>query len=76
MALELSHEGFDVVTAEDGRTALEKTETASPDLILLDVMLPRMSGLEVLRKLRAATAPFLPVILVTARGRPWIRLTD
>ena len=68
MSLELSHEGYDVLTAEDGRLALEKIESEKPDLLLLDVMLPRMSGLEVLRKVRAGSAPSLPVILVTARG--------
>ena len=68
MQLELSHEGFETTTAEDGRSALEKIQEENPDLVLLDVMLPRLSGLEVLRKVRSEINPDLPVILVTARG--------
>lgn len=72
MCLELSHEGYDVVPAEDGRIALEKIASEKPDLVLLDVMLPRLSGLEVLRKIRAEgmehVSPDIPVIMVTARG--------
>ena len=68
MQLELSHEGFETTTAEDGRSALEKLQSAQPDLVLLDVMLPRLSGLEVLRKIRNEIDEDLPVILVTARG--------
>ena len=68
MQLELSHEGFETTTAEDGRSALEKIQEENPDLVLLDVMLPRLSGLEVLRKIRSEINPDLPVILVTARG--------
>ena len=68
MRLELAHEGFVVVAAQDGRAALEAAAAESPDLMLLDVMLPRLSGLEVLRKLRGELHSALPVILVTARG--------
>jgi two-component system response regulator ArlR len=68
MQLELIHEGFEIDTAEDGRSALEKISVSKPDLILLDVMLPRLSGLEVLRKIRNETDTDLPVILVTARS--------
>lgn len=68
MELELKHEGFSVVLAHDGREGLEKIQSENPDLVLLDVMLPKLSGLEVLRKVRNDLAPDLPVILVTARG--------
>ena len=68
MQLELSHEGFSTKLAGDGRTALEKISESNPDLVLLDVMLPRLSGLEVLRKIRNEIDEDLPVILVTARG--------
>ena len=66
--LELSHEGFSVVTAADGREGFEKIQCEKPDLVLLDVMLPRLSGLEILRKVRNELHSDLPVILVTARG--------
>lgn len=66
--LELQHEGFETLTAFDGREGLEKITSEGPDLVLLDVMLPRLSGLEVLRKLRGEMDSTLPVILVTARG--------
>lgn len=63
---ELAHEGFEVVTATDGRKALEQFEKENPDLITLDVMLPELNGIEVLRRIRKTSA--VPVILVTARG--------
>lgn len=63
---ELNHEGFTTVLAETGRQALEKFESENPDLILLDVMLPEMNGLEVLRRIRKISK--VPVILETARG--------
>ena len=66
--LELKHEGFSVVTAADGREGFEKIQSENPDLVLLDVMLPRLSGLEILRKVRNELKSELPIILVTARG--------
>ena len=68
MQLELSHEGYETLYACDGRVALELIENEKPDMVLLDVMLPKLSGLEVLRKLRFEMKNNLPVILVTARG--------
>jgi DNA-binding response OmpR family regulator len=61
--------GYEVLTAADGREALQKARAAMPNLILLDIMLPEMDGLEVCKALRrdAATA-FLPVIMLTARA--------
>lgn len=67
--LELKHEGFETEIAETGRIALEKFESFNPDLILLDVMLPELSGLEVLRRIRKTST--VPVILVTARGETY-----
>src|SRR5712664_3265376 len=63
----LTVKGYVVVTASSGAQALEKVETEQPDLVLLDVVMPEMSGYDVCRKLRenAATA-MLPVIMVTA----------
>jgi two-component system cell cycle response regulator len=56
-----------VLTASDGVDALEKVKAANPDLILLDIMMPRMSGFEVCRKLKSAPATRdIPIIMVTA----------
>ena len=63
--LELTHEGYAVTKAADGRTGLDLALSGSYDLCLLDIMLPELNGLEVLRRLRRTSA--MPVILVTAR---------
>ena len=65
LELELGHEGYRVDKAADGRTGLDMALAGGYDLILLDVMLPGLNGLEVLRRLRAESA--VPVILLTAR---------
>jgi DNA-binding response OmpR family regulator len=65
LELELQHEGYEVDKAFDGRTGLDKALTGGFDLMLLDVMLPGLNGLEVLRRLRHESA--LPVIMLTAR---------
>jgi DNA-binding response OmpR family regulator len=62
----LEREGFDVEAVQDGRTALDRATASPPDLMVLDLMLPGMDGLEVFRNLRSA-AP-IPVIMLTARG--------
>jgi DNA-binding response OmpR family regulator len=61
-------EGYEVITAHDGVQGLERALDESPDLVVLDVMMPRMSGLEVCRQLRAKRAS-LPIIMLTARGQ-------
>lgn len=66
LQLELEHEGFEVLRAEDGRKALELFESGAPDIILLDIMLPKLNGLEVLRRIRKTSR--VPVIMLTARG--------
>lgn len=63
--LELTHEGYEVVKAADGRTGLALAEAGDVDLVLLDIMLPELNGLEVLRRLRKTSE--LPVIMLTAR---------
>lgn len=63
--LELLHEGYEVEKAFDGRMGLELAESGRFDLVLLDVMLPGLSGTEVLRRLRRSSD--LPVIMLTAR---------
>lgn len=65
----LAANGYDIVTASDGEEALAAVRDAQPDLILLDVMMPKLDGFEVCRRLRAdATLPFIPIILVTAKS--------
>ena len=63
----LTVKGYVVVTASSGAQALEKVETEQPDLVLLDVVMPEMSGYEVCRKIRGSRATAtLPVVMVTA----------
>ena len=65
LALEFAHEGYSFDSALDGRDALEKFETNSYSLILLDLMLPEISGLEVCRNIRKVSD--VPIIMLTAR---------
>ncbi len=66
LATSLRFAGFEVVTASNGREALDKAQTESPDLAVLDVMLPDMDGFTVTRKLRASGRLF-PVLFLTAK---------
>jgi len=66
LSLGLAHEGFKVVVARDGAEALEVFAESNPDLILLDMMLPKMSGLDVCRTIRNQSS--VPIIMVTAKG--------
>jgi two-component system KDP operon response regulator KdpE len=63
--LELSSQGFRVVVANDGEEALRLAEQQRPDIVVLDIVMPDMSGLEVMRRLRERTS--VPVILLTAK---------
>ncbi|NJL86470.1 MAG: response regulator [Leptolyngbyaceae cyanobacterium SM1_1_3] len=63
----LEEEDCKLTLAEDGRSALEQIEQSPPDLVLLDVMLPELSGYEVLQQIRKnPQLPFVPVLLMTA----------
>ncbi|MEJ7562985.1 MAG: response regulator transcription factor [Ilumatobacteraceae bacterium] len=62
----LAREGFDVAVAVDGVEALEQFEAQQPDVVLLDVMLPRISGIDVCRQIRKFSQ--VPIIMVTAKG--------
>jgi len=62
------YEGYAVTLARDGEAGLELATAESPDLILLDVMLPRMTGLDICRQLRSDGNP-VPIIMLTARGQ-------
>ncbi|MET8874220.1 response regulator transcription factor [Nocardia sp. NPDC004604] len=66
LSMALRYEGWEVGTAGDGRTAVTRARETRPDVAVLDVMLPDMTGLEVLGKLRAQV-PHLPVLLLTAK---------
>jgi CheY-like chemotaxis protein len=65
----LQKEGFDVLTAYDGLEGLEKARAEKPDLIILDIMMPKMDGYEVCRQLRndPVTAR-IPIIILSAKG--------
>ena len=63
----LQLEGYEVLAASDGQQALEQIEQQSPDLVLLDVMMPRMDGFTVCHKVREFSS--MPIIIVTARGQ-------
>jgi DNA-binding response OmpR family regulator len=69
LAAKLQDEGFKVVTAMDGEDGLDKIRTEQPDLIVLDIMLPRLDGLSICRIVRHDTAlAHIPIIMLTARG--------
>ena len=62
------YEGYEVISAADGVEGLERALAEEPDLIVLDVMMPRLSGLDVCKQLKAKK-PALPIIMLTARGQ-------
>jgi class 3 adenylate cyclase len=69
LQMRLEAQGYEVVTAADGLEALDKIRELLPDLVLLDVMMPRLDGIETVKRLKAEPAlPFIPVILVTAKA--------
>jgi len=62
------YEGYEVISAEDGADGLNRAIADQPDLVVLDVMMPKMSGLDVCKQLKARK-PSLPIIMLTARGQ-------
>ncbi|MEC4894265.1 MAG: HAMP domain-containing sensor histidine kinase [Oscillatoria sp. PMC 1051.18] len=67
----LEEEGYKIDLAEEGRSALAKIEESPPDLVLLDVMMPEMDGLEVTKRIRENPhLPFIPILLITAFDQP------
>jgi len=62
------YEGYEVISADDGVVGLERAMADDPDLVVLDVMMPRMSGLDVCKQLKAKR-PSVPIIMLTARGQ-------
>ena len=66
----LGMEGYEVITALDGEQALEKARAERPDLIVLDIMMPKLDGYETCKRLKAdADTKDVPVILLSAKGR-------
>lgn len=64
--LELIHEGYDVIVQHDGRSGMESFYTEQPDIILLDLMIPEISGIEVCRRIRKDSD--VPIIMITAKS--------
>ncbi len=73
LELELTHEGYEVTKSADGREGLALAESGDFDLVLLDIMLPSLNGLEVLRRLRKSS--HIPVIMLTARDAVMDKVT-
>ncbi|GBO56767.1 two-component hybrid sensor and regulator [Pseudanabaena sp. lw0831] len=66
----LEEEGYEIITSSNGHDALKIVESEPPDLVLLDVMMPKMDGYEVTRRMRAMKdLPFIPILLITAYDR-------
>jgi len=69
LQMRLESQGYEVLTAVDGEDGLAKLRETLPDLVLLDVMMPKLDGFEVCRQVKAdASLPFIPIILVTAKS--------
>jgi class 3 adenylate cyclase/CheY-like chemotaxis protein len=69
VSMRLSAHNYEVITAADGEEGLEKARTLKPDLILLDIMMPKLDGISVLKELKAdESLGFIPVILLTAKA--------
>ncbi len=67
----LAAQGYEILTASDGEEALAVAKEKQPDLILLDVMMPKLSGIEVCRRLKEdSSLPFMPIVMVTAMADP------
>jgi serine phosphatase RsbU (regulator of sigma subunit) len=69
LQMRLAANNYEIITAADGEEGLAMARDAQPDLILLDIMMPKMDGIEVCRHIRAdASLPFMPIIMVTAKA--------
>ena len=69
LQMRLAANNYEIITAADGEEGLAMAREAQPDLILLDIMMPKMDGIEVCRHIRAdASLPFIPIIMVTAKA--------
>ncbi|HEY7377191.1 MAG TPA: response regulator, partial [Steroidobacteraceae bacterium] len=71
LRMRLAKHGYEIVAAGGGKEALAKVRELLPDLVLLDVMMPEVDGIEVCRRLRADTSlPYIPIVLLTAKSEP------
>jgi adenylate cyclase len=71
LEMRLAAHGYEILTAGDGEEALDVIEKQEPDLVLLDIMMPKINGIEVCRRVKANDAlPFIPIILVTSKADP------
>ena len=69
LKMRLEASGYDVIAATDGIAGLEKSKEVCPDLILLDIMMPKMDGIEVCKRIKNDNSlPFIPIIMVTAKA--------
>ena len=68
LELYLLREGYHILRATDGKTALEAYTTSKPDLVLLDLLLPDADGLEICRRIRAQPGPPVPITMLTSRS--------
>jgi len=73
LAFLLSEEGYEVITADNGRTALDMLETQHPDLLILDVMMPQLDGFEVCRRVRQSMD--VPIVILSAKGETADKVT-
>src|SRR5687768_11444550 len=67
VSMNLRYEGYEVLQAQDGRTGLQKAIDETPDLVILDLMLPQLNGFEVLKELRSRGVT-IPVLVLSAKG--------
>lgn len=74
LSMSLRYEGFEVLQAQDGRDGLQKALDESPDLLVLDIMIPQLNGYEVLEELRKRGSK-VPVIVLSARGQERDKVT-
>ena len=69
LKMRLESQGYEVLTAGDGEEGLAKIKAETPDLVLLDIMMPKLDGIEVCKRVKAdASLPFMPIIMVTAKA--------
>ena len=69
LKMRLESQGYEVLTAADGEEGLAKIRAETPDLVLLDIMMPKLDGIEVCKRVKAdASLPFIPIIMVTAKA--------